>query len=73
MAGRIVVDIGLPESSPETWAGTQDTALLRIGKAMRETRLSGSPMPVGGRVEVERKNPTGAEYRQPTAARHEQW
>jgi hypothetical protein len=36
VAGRVAIDTGLPDSSPETWANTKEMALQWIGDAMRE-------------------------------------
>jgi hypothetical protein len=36
VAGRVAIDTGLPDSSPETWANTKEMALQWIGDALRE-------------------------------------
>ena len=57
VAGRIIIDTGLPESSPETWANTEEMALLWIDEAMRELGYHLRPLPGLGRAELERKEP----------------
>jgi len=36
VAGRVVIDTGLPNSLPETWPNTQEMALQWIDEALRE-------------------------------------
>jgi hypothetical protein len=36
VAGRVVIDTGLPGSSPETWPNTKEMALQWIDEALRE-------------------------------------
>ena len=36
VAGRVVIDTGLPDSRPETWPNTQEMALQWIDEALRE-------------------------------------
>ena len=36
VAGRAVIDTGLPDSSPETWLNTKEMALQWIDEALRE-------------------------------------
>jgi len=36
VAGRAVIDTGLPDSSPETWPNTKEMALQWIDEALRE-------------------------------------
>jgi hypothetical protein len=36
VAGRVVIDTGLPDSSPETWPNTREMALQWIDEALRE-------------------------------------
>ena len=36
VAGRVVIDTGLPDSSPETWPNTKEMALRWIDEALRE-------------------------------------
>ena len=36
VAGRVVIDTGLPDSSPETWPNTKEMALQWIDEALRE-------------------------------------
>src|SRR5229473_8395469 len=35
VAGRVVIDTGLPESAPEVWPNTEEMALQWIGEALR--------------------------------------
>jgi hypothetical protein len=57
VAGRIVIDTGLPESSAETWPNTEEMVLLWIDDALRELGYHVRPLPGGGRAEVERQEP----------------
>jgi hypothetical protein len=36
VAGRVVIDTGLPDSSPEAWPNTEEMALEWIDEALRE-------------------------------------
>jgi hypothetical protein len=54
VAGRIVIDTGLPESSPETWADTEEMALLWIDEALRELGYQVRPAPGAWRSELKR-------------------
>jgi hypothetical protein len=54
VAGRIVIDTGLPESSVETWPNTEEMALLWIDEALRELGYQVRPLPDGGREELKR-------------------
>jgi hypothetical protein len=36
VAGRVVIDTGLPDSSPETWPNTKEMALQWIDESLRE-------------------------------------
>jgi hypothetical protein len=57
VAGRIIIDTGLPGSSPETWANTEEMALRWIDEALRELGYQVRPLPGGGRAELERQEP----------------
>jgi hypothetical protein len=57
VAGRIIIDTGLPGSSPETWANTEEMALLWIDEALRELGYQVRPLLDGGRAELERQEP----------------
>jgi hypothetical protein len=35
VAGRVVIDTGLPESAPEVWANTEEMALQWLDEALR--------------------------------------
>jgi len=53
-AGRIVIDMGLPESSAETWPRTEEMVLLWIDEALRELGYRVRPTADGGRAELKR-------------------
>ena len=42
-AGRVVIDTGLPDSSPETWPNTKEMALQWIDEALRELGYEAKP------------------------------
>ena len=52
VAGRVVIDAGSPDSSPETWPGTEAAALEWIDDALRELGYQVRPLPGGGRQEL---------------------
>jgi hypothetical protein len=54
VAGRIVIDTGLPGASPATWPNTEEMALLWIDEALRELGYQVRPLPDGLRTELER-------------------
>jgi hypothetical protein len=54
VAGRIVIDAGLPDSSADTWPSTEEMALLWIDEALRELGYEVRPAPNGGRAELKR-------------------
>jgi hypothetical protein len=56
VAGRVVIDTGRPESSPDTWAGTEEMALQWLDEALRELGYQVRPLPGGGRPELERQD-----------------
>ena len=54
VAGRVVIDAGMPDSAPETWSNTQEMALLWIDEAVRDLGYEVRPSPEGGRAEIKR-------------------
>jgi hypothetical protein len=54
VAGRVVIDTGLPNSSPDTWPNTEGMALLWIDEALRALGYQVRPVPEGGREELKR-------------------
>lgn len=52
MAGRVAIDTGLPDSSPDTWQNTEAMALLWIDEALRTLGYEVKPLPHGGREEL---------------------
>ena len=53
VAGRVVIDTGLPHSSPDTWPGTEEMALVWINEALRELGSQVRPTADGGRPDLE--------------------
>ncbi len=51
VAGRIVIDTGLADSSPEAWPNTEEMALLWIDEALRSLGYEVRALPGGGRPE----------------------
>ena len=49
VAGRVVIDTGLPDSSADTWPNTADMALRWIDEAVRELGYQVRPSPDGRR------------------------
>lgn len=45
VAGRVVIDTGLPDSSTETWPNTKEMALEWIGEALRDLGYEVRPGP----------------------------
>jgi hypothetical protein len=45
VAGRVVIDTGLPESAPETWSNTEEMALQWMGEALRDLGYEIRPAP----------------------------
>jgi hypothetical protein len=43
VAGRVVIDTGMPDSSPETWANTKEMALQWIDEALRDLGYGAQP------------------------------
>ena len=54
VAGRVVIDTGLPDSSPETWPNTEEMALQWIDEALSALGYEVRPAPGSGRAEVTR-------------------
>jgi hypothetical protein len=54
VAGRVVIDTGLPDAPPETWPNTEEMALLWIDEALRALGYQVRPLPEGGRAEISR-------------------
>jgi hypothetical protein len=53
VAGRVVIDTGLAESSADTWPNTQEMALVWLDEALRELGYQVRPTPEGGRPELD--------------------
>ncbi len=45
VAGRVVIDMGLPDSSIETWPNTKEMALQWIDEALRDLGYAVEPPP----------------------------
>jgi len=43
VAGRVVIDTGLPDSSPETWPNTKEMALQWIDEALKALGYEARP------------------------------
>ena len=54
VAARVVIDTGLPASSPETWPNTEEMVLLWIDEALRSLGYQARPIPELGRPELAR-------------------
>lgn len=52
VAGRVVIDTGLPESAPGTWSSTEAMALEWVDEALHELGYCVRPLPEGGRPEL---------------------
>ena len=57
VAGRIVIDTGLPDSSAETWPNTEEMALLWIDEALQELGYQVRPLPDSRRPEIKAQEP----------------
>jgi len=53
VAGRVVIDTGLADSSADTWRNTEEMALVWINEALRELGYRVRPTTDGGRPELE--------------------
>jgi hypothetical protein len=54
VAGRVVIDTGVPGSTADTWANTEEMALQWIDEALRELGYEVRPSAQGGRPELKR-------------------
>ena len=54
VAGRVVIDTGMPDSVHETWPNTEEMALLWIDEALAALGYQVRPSPDGGRAEINR-------------------
>jgi hypothetical protein len=52
VAGRVIIDTGLPDSSPETWPNTEEMALQWIEEALQALGYEVRPAPERGRPEI---------------------
>ncbi len=52
VVGRVVIDTGLPDSSPDAWPNTEEMALLWIDEALRAIGYEVRPSPDGGRLKL---------------------
>jgi hypothetical protein len=52
VAGRIVIDTGLPGASAEVWPNSEDMALRWIDEALRALGYQVRPLAEGGREEL---------------------
>jgi hypothetical protein len=52
VAGRVVIDTGLPGSSAETWPTTKEMALQWIDEALRDLGYEVGPRPGHGRPDL---------------------
>jgi len=58
VAARVVIDAGLPDSSPGVWPNTEEMALQWIDEAVRALGYEVRPSPDGGRPELQRPEET---------------
>ena len=54
VAGRVVIDTGMTDSSVETWANTEEMALQWIDEALRALGYEVRPTSDGGRPDLKR-------------------
>ena len=54
VAGRVVIDTGMPDSSQDVWQNTEEMALQWIDEALRALGYEVRPTPERGRPELER-------------------
>ena len=54
VAGRVVIDTGLRDSSPDAWPNTEEMSLQWIDEALRALGYQVVPLPDGGRPELKR-------------------
>ena len=55
VAGRVVIDTGLAESSLDTWPNTEEMVLTWIDEALRDLGYQVRPTSEGGRPELEER------------------
>ncbi|TAN33714.1 hypothetical protein EPN29_05415 [bacterium] len=58
IAGRVVIDAGMPGSPAGVWPNTEEMALQWIDEALRALGYQVSPVPGGGRPELTRPDAT---------------
>jgi hypothetical protein len=56
VAGRVVIDTGMPGASPEIWPNTEEMALQWIDEALRELGYQVQPLPGSGRPELKHQD-----------------
>ena len=54
VAGRVVIDTGMADSSPDTWRNTEEMTLQWIDEALRALGYEVRPTSDGGRPELKR-------------------
>jgi hypothetical protein len=54
VAGRVVIDTGMPDSPADTWSNTEEMALQWIDEALRALGYELRPTSDGGRPELKR-------------------
>jgi hypothetical protein len=54
VAGRVVIDTGLPGSSAESWSNTEEMALQWVDEALKVLGYEVRPTPDSGRPELTR-------------------
>jgi hypothetical protein len=54
VAGRVVIDTGLPGSSAESWSNTEEMALQWVDEALMALGYEVRPRPEAGRPELKR-------------------
>jgi hypothetical protein len=54
VAGRVIIDTGMPDSAPETWTNTEAMALQWIDEALNALGYQVRPSPGSGRAEINR-------------------
>jgi hypothetical protein len=54
VAGRVVIDTGLPDSTPDAWPNTEEMSLQWIDEALHVLGYEVRPLPEGGRPELKR-------------------
>jgi hypothetical protein len=54
VAGRVVIDTGMPDSPADTWSNTEEMALQWVDEALRALGYELRPTSDGGRPELKR-------------------